>query len=204
LALRHHLEHDTVDGPHEPPVHEAPQPERLFDMETGVVDGVFVMRGHADVAPEHLAGAQADLASCGGDLRWYGWAWAWKARILLGRPFGERLELKRPPTIEVGAEVDWWTVERFEPDRIVLGTRKWFCGEAWLGYAVLDEPVPHVLQVGALRARGLRGLLYWRLVWPIHVVVFQVMAKRQAVRAVEQTKARGLRARLRRRPRGRV
>jgi hypothetical protein len=99
--------------------------------------------------------------------------------------------------------VDWWTVERFEPDRLVLGTRKWFCGEAWLGYAVLDEPVPHVLQVGALRARGLRGLLYWRLVWPIHVVVFQVMAKRQAVRAVEQTKARGrFRGRLRRPRRG--
>jgi uncharacterized protein YbjT (DUF2867 family) len=178
-------------------------PGELFDLEAGVRDGIFVMCAHADVEPEHLAGAQADLGSCGGDLRWYGWAWAWRLRLLIGRPFGEHLEVRRPPVVEVGAEVDWWTVERFEPDRLVLGTRKWFCGEAWLGYAVLDEPVPHVLQVGALRARGLRGLLYWRLVWPIHVVVFQVMAKRQAVRAVEQTKARGrFRGRLRRPRRG--
>jgi hypothetical protein len=87
----------------------------------------------------------------------------------------------------------------------VLGTTRWFCGEAWLGYAVLDEPTPHVLQVGALRTLGLRGLVYWRLIWPVHLIVFQVMAKRQAVRAVEQTK-RSLRsvvrARLRRPRRG--
>jgi uncharacterized protein YbjT (DUF2867 family) len=180
-------------------------PAALFAMDAGVHDGIYVMRAHADVQPEHLAGAQADLASCGGDLRWYGWAWAWRARLLLGRAFGEHLEVRRPAKVEVGATVDWWTVERFEPDRLVLGTTRWFCGEAWLGYAVLDEPTPHVLQVGALRTLGLRGLVYWRLIWPVHLIVFQVMAKRQAVRAVEQTK-RSLRsvvrARLRRPRRG--
>jgi len=82
--------------------------------------------------------------------------------------------------------------------RLVLRTSRWFCGEAWLGYRVLagdgagagaggdgarggiGDGGPRVEQVGALRSKGLLGLVYWRLVWPIHVVVFEVMAKQQA------------------------
>ena len=65
-----------------------------------------------------------------------------------------------------------------------------FCGEAWLGYAVRRQPRPHVVQVGALRPKGLLGVAYWRAVWPIHLVVFQVMAKRQATRASRQARRR--------------
>jgi hypothetical protein len=168
-------------------------PARLFDLPAGVDDGVYVMRGHADVDPTDLAGAEIDLAPCGGDLRWYGWSWAWRLRIALGRLFGEHLRLHRPPAVVPGATVDWWKVARFEDNELVLETREWFCGEAWLGYAVRRDPRPHVVQVGALRPMGVVGVLYWRAVWPIHRVVFQVMAKRQAVRATEKTKrGRGL------------
>ncbi len=164
-------------------------PERLFDLPSGLHDGVYAMRGHADVDPVDLPGAEADLGSCGGDLHWYGAAFAWRLRLLLGRLFGERLRLHRPAAVEVGARVDWWTVDRYEPALLVLGTDRWFCGEAWLGYAVRREPRPHVVQVGALRPRGLIGVVYWRLLLPIHVVVFRVMAKQQAVRAARLRRA---------------
>lgn len=173
-------------------------PDRLFALSPGVHEGVYLMRGHADVSPANVAGAERDLASCGGDLRWYGWSWAWRLRILLGRLFGERLTLHRPPAVVPGATVDWWTVRRFRDNELVLETDKWFCGEAWLGYAVRRDPTPHVVQVGALRPLGLVGVFYWRAVWPIHRVVFRVMAKRQAVRAAE--KMRGRRGMVRRAP----
>lgn len=174
-------------------------PARVFDLASGGVrDGLYVMQGHADVASEEVSGAEKDLSSCGGDLRWYGWSWAWRVRILLGRLFGERLQLHRPDRFEVGARVDWWTVARFEDHELVLATDEWFCGEAWLGYAVRRQPRPHVVQVGVLRPKGLLGVAYWRAVWPIHLVVFQVMAKRQATRAAQQ--ARRLRSTRRRFP----
>jgi uncharacterized protein YbjT (DUF2867 family) len=165
-------------------------PDRLFGLPAGVHDGVYVMRGHADVAPADIDGAESDLTSCGGDLRWYGWAWAWRVRLLLGRLFGERLRLHRPAHFAVGATVDWWTVARYRDHALVLATDQWFCGEAWLGYAVRREPRPHVVQVGALRPKGLLGVAYWRSVWPIHLIVFHVMAKRQATRASRQARRR--------------
>jgi hypothetical protein len=109
--------------------------------------------------------------------------------MVLGRPFGERLELHRPPEVVEGARVDWWEVAQADPGVLVLRTDRWFCGEAWLGYRVTAGDEPRVEQVGALRTKGLLGVVYWRLVWPIHLVVFEVMAKRQAVVKKEAAEA---------------
>jgi uncharacterized protein YbjT (DUF2867 family) len=152
----------------------------LFDLPGGTQQGVYSMREHASVDPGDVEAVREGLRACGGDLGWYGLAWAWRLRILLGRPFGERLELHRPDRVERGARVDWWEVADLDDGTLVLRTDRWFCGEAWLGYRVSDGAEPTVTQVGALRSRGLLGVVYWRLVWPIHLVVFEVMAKRQA------------------------
>jgi hypothetical protein len=100
-----------------------------------------------------------------------------------GRLFGEHLGLGRPAAVEAGAKVDWWRVEKKTDDTLVLGTTEWFCGEAWLGYRVTEAPTPRLEQVGALRPKGLLGLAYWRALWPIHLIVFRVMSRRQARRA---------------------
>lgn len=65
----------------------------------------------------------------------------------------------------------------------MLETREWFCGEAWLSYRITEEPRRELQQVGALRTRGLTGWAYWKALWPIHIVVFQAMARKQADRA---------------------
>jgi hypothetical protein len=105
---------------------------------------------------------------------------------------GEQLELRRPATLEVGAEVDWWTIRQYAPNRLVLGTTRWFCGEAWLGYRIAGEPEARMEQVGALRTKGLPGWLYWRAVWPVHQVVFRVMARKQVSRARALSRVRGV------------
>ncbi|GLZ36406.1 NAD-dependent dehydratase [Actinokineospora sp. NBRC 105648] len=154
--------------------------ERVFDFENGLLDGVFALSTKVPVEPGDASGARLDLRKCGGSLRWYGWAWAWWLRIVLGRLFGERLSLHRPAKVERGARVDWWTVAEFSDHHIVLMTDKWFCGEAWLGYRIGASGLE---QVGALRSRGLLGWVYWRAVYPIHLVVFRVMARKQVTRA---------------------
>ncbi len=157
--------------------------ERVFDFDNGLLDGVFALSTDVPVRQSDARGARLDLRKCGGSLRWYGWAWAWWLRIMLGRVFGERLALHRPAKVERGAQVDWWTVADYGDHHIVLRTEQWFCGEAWLGYRISTGPGAKLQQVGALRAKGLLGWAYWRAVYPIHLVVFRVMARKQVRRA---------------------
>jgi len=168
-------------------------PGRLMSFVPGSVEGVSAMRSHAQLGAEDVGPARADLGTIGGDLRWYGLALAWRARMLLGRPFGERLSLHCPPRIEPGATADWWTVEVKDETTLVLGTTSWFCGDAWLGYRISDTDEaggPQVQQVGALRPKGALGFAYWMVLWPIHQVVFRVMAHRRAARASASREAR--------------
>ncbi len=156
---------------------------QVFAASEGLRNGVYTFRSHASLSPGSRRGAELDLAGCGGDLRWYGVAWAWRLRILLGRAFGERLQLHHPWILETGAVVDWWTVDQTSATTLVLSTDEWFCGEAWLAYRTVPEPVGELQQIGALRAKGLLGWAYWRLAWPIHWAIFRIMARRQAQRA---------------------
>lgn len=158
-------------------------PERIFDSTEGLTDGVYTFRSHAALSRSARRGAELDLSECGGDVHWYGVAWAWRVRIQLGRLFGEQLRFHHPEVLEPGATVDWWTVEQTTPTTLVLGTDQWFCGEAWLAYRTVHDPRAELQQVGALRAKGALGWAYWRLLWPVHWVVFRLMARRQAHRA---------------------
>jgi hypothetical protein len=158
-------------------------PASLLEFHEGLLDGIYAMCSTARLRRDDAVGARRDLGLCGGDLDWYGLPWAWHTRIAVGRLFGEQLALYRPPKVEEGATVDWWQVSVKSGDRLVLATTRWFCGEAWLGYRVTEGPRPRLEQVGAFRPLGLLGLAYWRAIWPIHLVVFRVMVRRQARRA---------------------
>lgn len=155
-------------------------PDGLLGFTEGLRDGVYAMTARAALPAGAAPAARDDLTRAGGDLGWYGLAPAWRARMLLGRIAGERLHLRRPETVEEGATVDWWRVERATAGSLVLGTDRWFCGEAWLGYRVVDGSAARVEQVAALRPRGLGGFLYWRALWPVHLLVLRLMAARRA------------------------
>ena len=60
-----------------------------------------------------------------------------------------------------------------------LRAARWFPGEAWLGYAV-DEH--ELVQVGALRPKGVPGFLYWKLLQPVHRRVFRALARHRVAR----------------------
>lgn len=156
--------------------------DRIWELPNRGAAGVYALRYGTPVAAGARPGIEHDLADCGGTLAWYGMPIAWYLRLLFGRIFGERLRLHRPERLRPGALVDWWTVCRAAPGELVLSTDAWFCGEAWLAFRLTDGPTPCLEQKGVLRPHGMRGRIYWWLLFPIHLVVFRIMVRTHARR----------------------
>jgi len=158
----------------------------LLDGSHSPSHGVYVIRCSAPLDPDRIGEVRDDLARVGGDLSWYGAAWAWALRLMLGRFFGEELEIRRPDRLTRGVAVDWWEVVRADPDHLVLASAGWFCGDGWLGLRITDSP-PRLEQAAAFRPKGLLGLAYWWALWPVHQVVFRLMVRTRVSRARHRT-----------------
>ncbi|MGD0394978.1 MAG: SDR family oxidoreductase [Acidimicrobiales bacterium] len=161
----------------------------LLDRSRSLGTGVYAIRCAAPLEPDAIQAARDDLARVGGDLSWYGVAWAWALRVTLGRLFGEKLRTQRPDRLAPGALVDWWQVVRADPDHLVLASVGWFCGDGWLALRIADAP-PRVEQAAAFRPKGLLGLAYWWALWPVHQVVFRVMVRGRVRRTRPRTRPR--------------
>jgi hypothetical protein len=133
----------------------------------------------------------ADLARIGGSYSWYGLAFAWKVRALLGRVVGENWKLSRPREVVEGTAVDWWLVARRDPGILVLRAVRWFPGEAWLGYECAEH---ELIQVGSLRPKGIPGFLYWKMLQPVHRRVFRALARHRVTSASRDAASRRRRA----------
>jgi hypothetical protein len=155
--------------------------ESLMSRESGLRDGVYTVRVTVpleDATPTRL---DADLKRIGGSYGWYGLTVAWRVRALVGRVIGEYWRLSSPQEVVQGAAVDWWLVVRRDPGLLVLRAVRWFPGEAWLGYRCNEE---ELVQVGALRPKGIPGFVYWKMLQPVHRRVFQVCARHRVARAL--------------------
>jgi uncharacterized protein YbjT (DUF2867 family) len=160
----------------------------LFDLRPELRDGVYVNRVELPVGPGEADGIATDLSAVGGRLDWYGAGLGWRVRLAGGRLAGERLRLSKAEAIAAGTDVDWWTVVRSEPGTLVLRSRGWWPGDAWLGWRVDGS---RLLQVGAFRPRGIPGFLYWKLLSPVHAVVFRWMAHHRVRRGGRMAHERG-------------
>jgi hypothetical protein len=152
----------------------------LFTSESGLRDGVHVVRVLRPVSPSVTAALDADLDRIGGAYRWYGAPLAWRVRAGLGRLAGEKWSLGRAGPVRQGAKVDWWVVARREPGVLTLRTDAWLPGEAWLGYRIGED---ELVQVAALRAKGVPGFIYWTLLRQVHHVVFRSLVRHRIRRA---------------------
>jgi uncharacterized protein YbjT (DUF2867 family) len=154
----------------------------LFDRRSGLEDGVYSAVVEVAVPAGADEAVGRDFKEIGGTLSWYGAAVGWAGRLLLGRLVGERLRPRKPESLEPGALVDWWRISRIESDELVLGGVGWFFGDAWLGFRVKDGSLR---QVAAFRPRGVAGFLYWKLLWPVHDLAFERMARHRVRRALD-------------------
>jgi uncharacterized protein YbjT (DUF2867 family) len=148
----------------------------LFDRVGGLEDGVYTVVGDLVVQPGREDAVADDLERIGGSFRWYGASFGWVLRTALGRLAGERLRRRRAPELVPGADVDWWRVARAERGTLLLRSRGWFPGDAWLGYRATPSGLR---QAAAFRPRGVPGFLYWKLLVPVHHVAFALMARRR-------------------------
>ncbi len=145
---------------------------------------------HVDVPP---ATAFRTIRRIGGQVGWYYGNWLWKIRgwlDLLAGGVGLRRGRRHPDNVHVGDTIDFWRVEQFEQDHLLsLSAEMKMPGRAWLQFEVQEaEGGSTIRQTAIFDPLGLQGLLYWYLLYPIHLFVFGGMLKGIAKSARQEWK----------------
>jgi len=131
----------------------------------------------------------AVIRRLGGDYGWLYLNLAWRLRGAVDRLVGGvglRRGRRDPLDLRVGDAVDFWRVEVINPGRLLrLRAEMKLPGQAWLQFEVIPQ-VNHqtrLVQTAYFAPKGLFGLAYWYLLYPIHRLVFSGMIREIAVRA---------------------
>ncbi len=129
----------------------------------------------------------------GGRNGWLYLNWAWKLRGWLDRLIGGvglRRGRRDSEAIRIGDAIDFWRVEAVEPDRrLLLRAEMKLPGRAWLQFEVhpFDQRQSRLVQTAFFDPKGLSGLVYWYLLYPIHRIIFAGMIRNLARRALALT-----------------
>jgi len=134
------------------------------------------------------AEAFAPIRRIGGSNGWYALGTLWKIRAwvdMLAGGVGMRRGRRDPEHLHVGDAVDFWRVERFEDDRLLLLRAEMKVpGRAWLEFRVDPDGDGAVIrQTAIFDPEGLFGLIYWYTLYPAHGPVFNGMLRGIAERA---------------------
>ena len=126
----------------------------------------------------------------GGSRGWLYMNWAWQVRGWIDRlvgGVGMRRGRRHPEEVRVGDALDFWRVEAVQPGRMVrLRAEMRVPGKAWLQFIVGEDPEGKgtlLTQTAYFAPKGLAGLLYWYLLYPIHGLIFSGMIRRIAQEA---------------------
>ena len=118
----------------------------------------------------------------GGTTGWYYGNWLWRLRGLLdsmvgGVGYGRGR--KHPDRLAVGDFIDFWRVERFDPNRLLgLRAEMRLPGRARAEFEVREERGGSTVRFSAFfDPDGWFGHAYWYALLPIHVLVFRGMLK---------------------------
>jgi len=121
------------------------------------------------------------LSSLGGNTGWLYANILWKLRGYLDQLVGG-VGLSRGRRVSnelrVGDPLDFWRVEALVPDQLLrLRAEMKVPGKAWLQFEIIPqgEAGVRIIQTAYYAPKGLMGLLYWYVLYPIHTVIFQGM-----------------------------
>ncbi len=122
----------------------------------------------------------ATVERIGGEHGWYFADELWRLRGWLDRVVGGvGMERRRDPChLELGDTFDFWIVEHIEPRvRVRLRARMRMPGRAWLGLecAARNDDTTLLRTVVTYQPTGLLGELYWTVLYPFHVLIFDGM-----------------------------
>ena len=121
----------------------------------------------------------------GGHTGWYSHSWMWTIRGVLDKlagGVGGNRGRRDPLILLPGDAVDFWRVEEIEQYRMLrLRSEMKLPGRGWLQFETDEvqtdtEKRETVLSVHAIfEPHGLRGILYWYVLYPFHLVIFKRM-----------------------------
>jgi uncharacterized protein YbjT (DUF2867 family) len=122
------------------------------------------------------------FTSLGGKNGWYADI-LWKLRgyidLLVGG-VGLRRGRRSETELLLGDPLDFWRVEAIEKNKLLrLRAEMKLPGKAWLQFQVgnTDQNISTLTQTAFFEPRGLWGLLYWYLTYPLHGLIFGGMIK---------------------------
>ncbi len=154
--------------------------------------GCFVNKKSLPIAPADTERVWKNICAIGGERGWYYANFLWRFRGFLDKMVGG-IGLRRgrthPALINPGDALDFWrviTVDNHQ-HRLLLYAEMKLPGEAWLEFKIFREANRHCIQQTAtFRPYGLKGRLYWYLVWPFHFFVFNGMIRNIALYGADQ------------------
>ena len=131
----------------------------------------------------------ATVSGVGGDRGWYVAQPLWALRGALDSlagGIGMRRGRRHPDDLRVGDALDYFRVEAVDPPRLLrLRAEMRLPGVAFLEWHIATEEGRQTLrQLARMYPRGVLGRLYWWALYPVHSVIFRLLAKRLA-RAAE-------------------
>lgn len=160
----------------------------------GTIEGMILEHRQLQVAVPAAVVYRA-FAGLGGHRGWLYMNWVWHLRGLLDRlvgGVGMRRGRRDPDNLRVGEALDFWRVEAVEPGHLIrLRAEMKVPGRAWLQFHVHPQAEDRAIlsQTAYFAPKGLAGLLYWYLLYPIHKVIFAGMIRKIAQRAMELSAA---------------
>jgi hypothetical protein len=134
----------------------------------------------------------------GGHRGWPYMNWTWRLRGSIDRLIGGvgmRRGRRDPEELRVGEALDFWRVEEVDPGRLLrLRAEMKLPGSAWLQFEAtpMDGSMSNLTQTAFFASKGLAGLLYWYLLYPIHGLIFSGMIRElvdEAEKAKDQNEA---------------
>ena len=121
------------------------------------------------------------LSSLGGKTGWLYANSLWRLRgyfdELIGGP-GLRRGRRVSNELRIGDPLDLWRVEALIPNQLLrLRAEMKVPGKAWLQFEIIpqNEAKVRIIQTAYYDPGGLMGLLYWYVLYPIHIVIFRSM-----------------------------
>lgn len=167
--------------------------DRPQNIKLQVEQGMIIERQELTLPfpPDHVYNA---FARIGGRNGWYYANWLWRARALLDRivgGVGMRRGRRDPLDVVPGDALDWWRVEAAERGRYIrLRAEMRLPGKGWLEFRAepLGDGKTCLQQLAYFRPKGLFGLVYWYLSYPLHKLIFSGMIREVARQAARDSR----------------
>lgn len=123
------------------------------------------------------------ILTLGGKNGWLYGNFLWRMRgyidLLVGG-VGLRRGRRNPVELKQGDALDFWRVEKIISNKLLrLKAEMKLPGIAWLQYEIvsISDTKSELIQTAYFASKGLGGLLYWYILYPIHQIIFSGLIK---------------------------